>query len=74
MSLQLDEEKLTPIEQICRSGYSIEQAKKAVEIHGDNMAEIMQYLLNAELNANVCPIHESDEPDIGFAHMRYNVT
>ena len=68
MSSVSDEELLTPVQQICMSGYTLEQATKALEMY-DNIEDAMQHLLNAEINTS--PIHDSDESDEDLKLPRY---
>lgn len=60
-----DEESLSPIEQLCKCGYTLEHATKAIEMYGDNMEEVLQYLSTTEI---LSP--ESDDID-DFELLRY---
>lgn len=70
MSPISDDESLTPIEQLCKCGYTLEQATEAVNMYGDNMEEVRQYLLKREIHANLSP-RDSDEMDNDFDLLRY---
>lgn len=70
MSPISDDESLTRIEQLCKCGYTLEQATEAVNMHGDNMEEVRQYLLKREIHANLSP-RDSDEMDNDFDLLRY---
>ena len=65
MSSISDEESLSPIEQLCKCGYTLEHATKAIEMYGDNMEEVLQYLSTTEI---LSP--ESDDID-DFELLRY---
>lgn len=66
-----DDEQLTATQQICRSGYTLEQATKALELCDDNLEAAIQHLLSAEINMS--SLHDIDQSDDNLEILRYYI-